>query len=150
MGAHLTPKNSSTCCAPRERGPGAPLVCVGVILSSLASEPTRSKLLVLPDSGSHFRTWQLSSGMVGPRRPIAQPPRGRSLPSGHHQAHAKISGARDPGLDCGVSRRDVLSLAIPLHTVNGQNPAPPKNIWNDDSPVNANKQWFPMQDFVSC
>ena len=30
------------------------------------------------------------------------------------------------------------------HTVDGRNPAPPKKPWNDDSLVNANKQWFPM------
>ena len=29
------------------------------------------------------------------------------------------------------------------HTVDGRNPAPPKNPWIDDSPVNTNK-WFPM------
>ena len=39
------------------------------------------------------------------------------------------------------------------HIVDGQNPAPPKNPWNEDSPVNTNEQWFPMlslvmQDFV--
>ena len=28
------------------------------------------------------------------------------------------------------------------HTVDGRNPAPPKTPWNDDSPVNANEQWF--------
>ena len=26
----------------------------------------------------------------------------------------------------------------------GRNPAPPKNPWNDDSPVNPNKQWLPI------
>ena len=33
------------------------------------------------------------------------------------------------------------------HTVDGQNPAPPKRPWHDDSPVNINiinKQWFPI------
>ena len=29
-------------------------------------------------------------------------------------------------------------------TVDGRNPAPPKKPWNDESPVNANKQWFLM------
>ena len=29
-------------------------------------------------------------------------------------------------------------------TVDGQNPAPPKKPWNNDSPVNTNKQRFPM------
>ena len=29
------------------------------------------------------------------------------------------------------------------HTVDGRNPAPPKNPWDDDFPVNTNKQWFP-------
>ena len=28
--------------------------------------------------------------------------------------------------------------------MNGRNPAPPKKPWNDDSPVNTNKQWFRM------
>ena len=32
----------------------------------------------------------------------------------------------------------------PGSTVDGRNPAPPKKPWNDDSPVNTNKQWFPM------
>ena len=26
--------------------------------------------------------------------------------------------------------------------MDGRNPAPPKKPWNDDSPVNANEQWF--------
>ena len=30
-----------------------------------------------------------------------------------------------------------------LHTVDGQNPAPAKGPWNDDSPVTTNKPWFP-------
>ena len=30
------------------------------------------------------------------------------------------------------------------NTVDGRNPAPPKRLWRDDSPVNTNKQWFPM------
>ena len=30
------------------------------------------------------------------------------------------------------------------HTVDGRNPAPPEKPWNDDSPVNTNKQWLPM------
>ena len=30
------------------------------------------------------------------------------------------------------------------HTVDGRNPAPPKKPWNRDSPVNTNKQLFPM------
>ena len=39
------------------------------------------------------------------------------------------------------------------HTVDRRNPAPPKKPWNDDSPVNTNKQWFShdfkvVQDFV--
>ena len=29
-----------------------------------------------------------------------------------------------------------------VHTVGGHNPAPPKKPWNDESPVNTNKQWF--------
>ena len=28
--------------------------------------------------------------------------------------------------------------------MDGQNPAPPKKPWNDDSPENTNKQGFPM------
>ena len=28
--------------------------------------------------------------------------------------------------------------------MDGRNPAPPKRPWRDDSPVNTNKQWFPM------
>ena len=28
------------------------------------------------------------------------------------------------------------------NTVDGQNSAPPKKRWNDDSPANNNKQWF--------
>ena len=28
--------------------------------------------------------------------------------------------------------------------MDGQNPAPPKKPWNGDSPVNSNKQWFPI------
>ena len=31
-----------------------------------------------------------------------------------------------------------------LPTVDGQNPALPKKPWKDDSLVNTNKQWFPM------
>ena len=31
-----------------------------------------------------------------------------------------------------------------FHTVDGRNPAPPKKRWNDDSPVNINKQWICM------
>ena len=31
-----------------------------------------------------------------------------------------------------------------IHTMHGRNPAPPKKPWNDDSPVNASKPWFPM------
>ena len=31
-----------------------------------------------------------------------------------------------------------------VHTVDGRNPTPPKKPWNDDSPVNTNKQWLPM------
>ena len=30
------------------------------------------------------------------------------------------------------------------YTVDGQNPAPPKKPWNDDSPVNTIKAWFAM------
>ena len=30
------------------------------------------------------------------------------------------------------------------NTVDGRNFAPPKKPWNDDSPVNTNKQWLPM------
>ena len=30
------------------------------------------------------------------------------------------------------------------NTVDGQNPAPPKKPWNDDSSVNTHKQWFLM------
>ena len=29
------------------------------------------------------------------------------------------------------------------NTVDGRNPAPPTKLWNDESPVNTNKQWFP-------
>ena len=32
----------------------------------------------------------------------------------------------------------------PQNTVGGQNPAPPKKPWNDDSPVNTSKLWVPM------
>ena len=36
--------------------------------------------------------------------------------------------------------------------MDGRNPALPGKPWNDDSSVNANKQWFPMvsvvQEFV--
>ena len=38
-----------------------------------------------------------------------------------------------------------LMLAIVCRdTVDGRNPAPPKKPWNDDSPVNTNKQRFPL------
>ena len=30
------------------------------------------------------------------------------------------------------------------HTVVGRFPAPPKELWNDGSPVNTNQHWFPM------
>ena len=41
-----------------------------------------------------------------------------------------------------VTAIDGLKARLP--TVDGRNPAPPKNPWNDGSTVNTNKQWFPM------
>ena len=40
--------------------------------------------------------------------------------------------------------REPLEQRPYTHTVDGQNPAPPKKCWNDDSPQNTNEQGFPM------
>ena len=44
-----------------------------------------------------------------------------------------------------VSSCHQIALLVALClTVDGRNPAPPKNPWNDDSSVNTNKQWLPL------
>ena len=35
-------------------------------------------------------------------------------------------------------------------TVDGRNPATPEKPWNDDSPANAGKQWFPTMISIRC
>ena len=45
----------------------------------------------------------------------------------------------------GLSGHDRMrSDPIRGNTVEGRNPAPPKTLWGDASPLNTNKQWFAM------
>ena len=53
-------------------------------------------------------------------------------------------GVQEVSQACPKKRRAKGQAMVTGHTVDGPNPAPPKKPCNYDSPVNTNKQWYPM------